>query len=68
MTQQLCTLAQGKVMVALEGGYNLEAISRSALAVAKARQHSSAVAPLLDGPHVAISPVMIRSSNTRPCL
>ena len=64
--QLVFRLAQGKVMVALEGGYNLEAISRSALAVAKVREHSSAVAPQLDGPHVAISPAMIRSSNTRP--
>lgn len=35
MTHMLMSLAGGKVAVCLEGGYNLEAISRSALAVAK---------------------------------
>lgn len=35
MTHQLCALAQGKVVVALEGGYTLGAIARSVLAVAK---------------------------------
>ncbi|ORY22508.1 hypothetical protein BCR39DRAFT_551487 [Naematelia encephala] len=35
MTHMLCALAKGKVVVALEGGYNLDAISRSALAVAQ---------------------------------
>ncbi|KAK4688388.1 histone deacetylase 6, partial [Tremellales sp. Uapishka_1] len=34
MTHMLCALAGGKVVVALEGGYNLNAISDSALAVA----------------------------------
>ncbi|KAI9061652.1 histone deacetylase complex protein [Trametes sanguinea] len=33
MTHMLCSLAGGKVVVALEGGYSLDAISRSALAV-----------------------------------
>ena len=33
MTEQLCSLAQGRVLVALEGGYNLTSISRSACAV-----------------------------------
>ena len=33
MTAQLCTLAGGRVLVALEGGYNLRSISRSACAV-----------------------------------
>ncbi|CAE6496025.1 unnamed protein product [Rhizoctonia solani] len=36
MTALLSTLAGGKVVVALEGGYNLDSISRSALAVASA--------------------------------
>ncbi|KIM99022.1 hypothetical protein OIDMADRAFT_43096 [Oidiodendron maius Zn] len=35
MTHMLMSLAGGKVAVCLEGGYNLTAISRSALAVAK---------------------------------
>lgn len=35
MTHSLMSLADGKVAVCLEGGYNLGAISRSALAVAK---------------------------------
>ena len=35
MTHMLMSLANGKVAVCLEGGYNLPAISRSALAVAK---------------------------------
>ncbi len=35
MTHMLMSLANGKVAVCLEGGYNLSAISRSALAVAK---------------------------------
>lgn len=35
MTHMLMSLANGKVAVCLEGGYNLEAISRSALAVAQ---------------------------------
>lgn len=35
MTYMLMSLANGKVAVCLEGGYNLQAISRSALAVAK---------------------------------
>jgi histone deacetylase 6 len=35
MTHMLMSLADGKVAVCLEGGYNLRAISRSALAVAK---------------------------------
>jgi histone deacetylase 6 len=35
MTHMLMSLANGKVAVCLEGGYNLLAISRSALAVAK---------------------------------
>lgn len=35
MTHMLMSLAQGKVAVCLEGGYNLEAISHSALAVAR---------------------------------
>lgn len=35
MTYMLMSLANGKVAVCLEGGYNLAAISRSALAVAK---------------------------------
>lgn len=35
MTHMLMSLAGGKVAVCLEGGYNLEAISQSALAVAK---------------------------------
>ena len=35
MTHMLLSLAGGKVAVCLEGGYNLEAISQSALAVAK---------------------------------
>lgn len=35
MTHMLCALAGGKVVVALEGGYNLTAISNSALAVAQ---------------------------------
>ncbi|KFY90404.1 hypothetical protein V498_05998 [Pseudogymnoascus sp. VKM F-4517 (FW-2822)] len=35
MTHMLMSLADGKVAVCLEGGYNLKAISRSALAVAK---------------------------------
>lgn len=34
MTHMLCALAGGKVVVALEGGYNFESISRSSLAVA----------------------------------
>ncbi|KAH7339941.1 histone deacetylase complex protein [Rhizoctonia solani] len=36
MTALLSTLAGGKVVVALEGGYNLDSISKSALAVASA--------------------------------
>ncbi|KAG8972692.1 Histone deacetylase hda1, partial [Tulasnella sp. 427] len=35
MTHMLSSLAGGKVVVALEGGYNLESISNSALAVAE---------------------------------
>ncbi|RDL33974.1 Arginase [Venustampulla echinocandica] len=35
MTHMLMSLANGKLAVCLEGGYNLRAISRSALAVAK---------------------------------
>ncbi|KAK1761136.1 histone deacetylase clr3 [Echria macrotheca] len=35
MTHMLMSLAAGKVAVCLEGGYNLEAISKSALAVAQ---------------------------------
>lgn len=35
MTHMLMSLANGKVAVCLEGGYNLSAIARSALAVAK---------------------------------
>ena len=35
MTHMLMSLANGKVAVCLEGGYNLKAISQSALAVAK---------------------------------
>ncbi|KAK3372787.1 histone deacetylase A-like protein [Lasiosphaeria ovina] len=35
MTHMLMSLANGKVAVCLEGGYNLEAISKSALAVAR---------------------------------
>lgn len=35
MTHMLMSLAEGKVVVCLEGGYNLRAISRSAVAVAK---------------------------------
>lgn len=35
MTHMLMSLANGKMAVCLEGGYNLKAISRSALAVAK---------------------------------
>lgn len=35
MTHMLCALAGGKVVVALEGGYNLDAISHSSLAVAQ---------------------------------
>ncbi|RSH94679.1 Histone deacetylase hda1 [Saitozyma podzolica] len=35
MTHMLCALAGGKVVVALEGGYNLNAISNSSLAVAQ---------------------------------
>jgi histone deacetylase 6 len=35
MTHMLMSLAQGKVAVCLEGGYNLDAISHSALAVAR---------------------------------
>lgn len=35
MTYMLMSLADGKIAVCLEGGYNLKAISRSALAVAK---------------------------------
>ncbi|KAK3387244.1 hypothetical protein B0H63DRAFT_431113 [Podospora didyma] len=35
MTHMLMSLANGKVAVCLEGGYNLEAISKSALAVAQ---------------------------------
>jgi histone deacetylase 6 len=35
MTHMLCALAGGKVVVALEGGYNLQAISDSALAVTR---------------------------------
>jgi histone deacetylase 6 len=30
MTKMLCTLARGKVILALEGGYNLDSISKSA--------------------------------------
>ena len=33
MSEPLCSLAQGRVLVALEGGYNLTAISRAACAV-----------------------------------
>ncbi|KAG8686546.1 Histone deacetylase hda1 [Ceratobasidium sp. 395] len=36
MTALLCTLAGGKVAVALEGGYNLNSISKSAVAVVRA--------------------------------
>eukprot|EP00946_MAST-07B_sp_MAST-7B-sp1_P003166 g3166.t1 len=32
MTHSLCSLADGKVIIVLEGGYNLESISKSALA------------------------------------
>ncbi|KAK7692723.1 hypothetical protein QCA50_004356 [Cerrena zonata] len=35
MTHMLSTLANGRMVVALEGGYNLDAISNSALAVAQ---------------------------------
>ncbi|CCJ31234.1 unnamed protein product [Pneumocystis jirovecii] len=35
MTQMLMGLAQGKLVAVLEGGYNLDSISRSALAVTK---------------------------------
>ncbi|KAJ3559715.1 hypothetical protein NM688_g166 [Phlebia brevispora] len=35
MTHMLSSLAGGKLVVALEGGYNVDAISRSALAVAR---------------------------------
>ena len=35
MTHQLMALAQGNLVVALEGGYTLDAISRSALAVVR---------------------------------
>ena len=35
MMAMLMTLARGKVVVCLEGGYNLDAISRSALAITK---------------------------------
>ena len=35
MTHALMSLAKGKVAVCLEGGYNLESISRSALAVTR---------------------------------
>lgn len=35
MLANLMTLAEGKVVVALEGGYNLDSISRSALAITK---------------------------------
>ena len=35
MTHMLMSLANGKIAICLEGGYNLRAISRSALAVAK---------------------------------
>lgn len=35
MTNMLCSLANGRVVVALEGGYNLESISNSALAVTR---------------------------------
>ena len=35
MTQQLMTLAGGKVVIALEGGYNLTSISNSSVACAK---------------------------------
>ncbi|TFK85072.1 histone deacetylase complex protein [Polyporus arcularius HHB13444] len=35
MTSMLCSLAGGKVVVALEGGYCLDAIAKSALAVAQ---------------------------------
>ncbi|KAF9793272.1 hypothetical protein BJ322DRAFT_114657 [Thelephora terrestris] len=33
MTAMLCTLAEGRVLVALEGGYNLKSIASSAVAV-----------------------------------
>eukprot|EP01062_Namystynia_karyoxenos_P026142 TRINITY_DN20411_c0_g1_i1.p1 TRINITY_DN20411_c0_g1~~TRINITY_DN20411_c0_g1_i1.p1 ORF type:complete len:713 (+),score=134.21 TRINITY_DN20411_c0_g1_i1:90-2141(+) len=36
MTQQLCGLAQGRVVLALEGGYSLRAISDSAVACVQA--------------------------------
>ena len=35
MTHELMSLAQGKLVVCLEGGYNLRSISKSALAVAR---------------------------------
>jgi len=35
MTQMLMSLAQGKILACLEGGYNLESIAKSAVAVTK---------------------------------
>lgn len=43
LTRELMTLAGGKVVVALEGGYNLQAISVSARAVLAALLHEAVV-------------------------
>ena len=53
MTAQLCTLASGRVLVALEGGYNLRSISRSACAVMRVLLGDAPPPLAADEPHPA---------------
>ncbi|CAB3405934.1 unnamed protein product [Caenorhabditis bovis] len=43
MTHQLCSLASGRVIAILEGGYNLTALSKSALAVCEVLKYQTMV-------------------------
>lgn len=56
MTHMLMSLAAGKVAVCLEGGYNLKAISRSALAVAQT---------LMGEPPPRVNPPIVKAEAIR---
>ncbi|OQS00688.1 hypothetical protein THRCLA_05889 [Thraustotheca clavata] len=65
MTHLLCSLAGGKVVMALEGGYNLQSISRSASACIRILLGDTVPALTLDSP---MDGALEAIETTRQCL
>mmetsp|Transcript_32998 Transcript_32998/g.77408 ORF Transcript_32998/g.77408 Transcript_32998/m.77408 type:complete len:228 (-) Transcript_32998:22-705(-) len=74
MTAQLCTLAAGRVVLALEGGYNLASIATSAEACARVFLGDAPplppirLAPPAEGALCAIKQTILAQCNFWPCL